>query len=242
MICSLVDRARSARSSPRSAPTRCDRGQRTATPAGSGSTGADAPWPSCSWTSPSSPASGNVYRCEVLHRLAVDPLTPGRELEAGLARDLGRPRAPHAPRAAFSQIITMPDQVEEAAEQGGRRVGPARSPGAHRRAARRPLRATVPRLQAHGQSRVRDAACRRRRCRETGPLPGTSRHWRGARAATRTALDLDVVVAPEAAAPWCGIGVAAGTLASTRVAAGASQPPPARRLASQSTPPYVRRP
>ena len=46
----------------------------------------------------------------------VDPLTRGVDVsDERLAGDLGRPRPPHAPRAAFSQIITMPDQVEEAA-------------------------------------------------------------------------------------------------------------------------------
>lgn len=58
---------------------------------------------------------GNVYRCEVLHRVAVDPLTRGTDLSAEtwqaiwddlvLLMPLGR---------VFGQIITVPDQVEQA--------------------------------------------------------------------------------------------------------------------------------
>ncbi|MGN6780214.1 MAG: Fpg/Nei family DNA glycosylase [Marmoricola sp.] len=58
---------------------------------------------------------GNVSRCEVLHRLAVDPLTRGVDLSEqtwqGIWQDLvllmplGR---------VFGQIITLPDQVEQA--------------------------------------------------------------------------------------------------------------------------------
>ena len=58
---------------------------------------------------------GNVYRCEVLHRLALDPFTPGRDLrersweriwdDLVVLMPLGR---------TFSQILTMPDQVEAA--------------------------------------------------------------------------------------------------------------------------------
>lgn len=69
---------------------------------------------------------GNVYRCEVLHRVAVDPLTPGVDLteqawqeiwdDLVLLMPLGR---------TFSQIITMPDQVEDAAR--ARRSGRARA-------------------------------------------------------------------------------------------------------------------
>ena len=66
---------------------------------------------------------GNVYRCEVLHRLAIDPLTPGRELSAPLWREIWDDLVLLMPLGrAFSQIITMPDQVEEAgrAKRSGR--------------------------------------------------------------------------------------------------------------------------
>ncbi|MGW5242115.1 Fpg/Nei family DNA glycosylase [Monashia sp. NPDC004114] len=69
---------------------------------------------------------GNVYRCEVLHRLALDPLTSGTRLEHAtwsavwddlrLLMPLGR---------TFSQILTMPDQVEAARRL--RRSGRARA-------------------------------------------------------------------------------------------------------------------
>lgn len=69
---------------------------------------------------------GNVYRCEVLHRLALDPLTRGVDLseeawqqvwdDLVLLMPLGR---------TFGQIITMPDQVDEAARL--RRSGRARA-------------------------------------------------------------------------------------------------------------------
>jgi endonuclease-8 len=58
---------------------------------------------------------GNVYRCEILHRHALDPFTPGAELshEAWLAtwQDLVE-LLPLG--VAFSQILTMDDQVEQA--------------------------------------------------------------------------------------------------------------------------------
>lgn len=68
---------------------------------------------------------GNVYRCEVLHRLAVDPLTRGVDLspetwqqiwdDLVLLMPLGR---------VFGQIITIPEQVEQALRL--RRSGRAR--------------------------------------------------------------------------------------------------------------------
>ena len=68
---------------------------------------------------------GNVYRCEVLHRQAVDPLTPGRELTEAAWRDIWSDLVLLMPLGmAFSQIITMPDQVEEATRL--RRSGRAR--------------------------------------------------------------------------------------------------------------------
>lgn len=58
---------------------------------------------------------GNVYRCEVLHRHAIDPLTPGSELshEAWIA--IWSDLVTLLPLGvAFSQILTMDDQVAEA--------------------------------------------------------------------------------------------------------------------------------
>ena len=66
---------------------------------------------------------GNVYRCEVLHRLAVDPLTPGLELSEPVWREIWDDLVLLMPLGrAFSQIITMPDQVEAAlrAKRSGR--------------------------------------------------------------------------------------------------------------------------
>jgi endonuclease-8 len=66
---------------------------------------------------------GNVYRCEVLHRLAVDPLTPGRELSEPIWREIWDDLTLLMPLGrAFSQIITMPDQVDAAlrAKRSGR--------------------------------------------------------------------------------------------------------------------------
>lgn len=58
---------------------------------------------------------GNVYRCEVLHRHAVDPFTPGRELSPELWEALWRDLVELLPLGVkFSQILTMEDQVEEA--------------------------------------------------------------------------------------------------------------------------------
>ena len=58
---------------------------------------------------------GNVYRCEVLHRLAVDPFTRGSELSEPVWREIWEDLRVLMPLGqAFSQIITMPDQVDEA--------------------------------------------------------------------------------------------------------------------------------
>ena len=58
---------------------------------------------------------GNVFRCEVLHRLRLDPFTPGNQLDPldwqAIWADLTR-LMPLG--AAFSQILTMEDQVAEA--------------------------------------------------------------------------------------------------------------------------------
>ena len=60
---------------------------------------------------------GNVYRCEVLFRHRIDPLTPGRELGRRLWDQLWDDLIALLPLgAAFSQILTMQDQVDAAAE------------------------------------------------------------------------------------------------------------------------------
>ena len=69
---------------------------------------------------------GNVYRCEVLHRQAVDPLTPGRDLSPEAWTALWEDLVLLMPLGAtFSQILTMPDQVEAARRL--RRSGRARA-------------------------------------------------------------------------------------------------------------------
>lgn len=68
---------------------------------------------------------GNVYRCEVLHRLAVDPFTPGQDLEPATWDEIWRDLVLLMPLGrTFSQIITMPDQVAAAGRV--RRSGRAR--------------------------------------------------------------------------------------------------------------------
>jgi endonuclease-8 len=58
---------------------------------------------------------GNVYRCEVLHRLGLDPFTPGAELTEESWWDLWSELTRLLPLGvAFSQILTMDDQVIEA--------------------------------------------------------------------------------------------------------------------------------
>jgi endonuclease-8 len=60
---------------------------------------------------------GNVYRCEVLFRHRIDPFTPGRELGRRLWAQLWDDLVTLLPLgAAFSQILTMQDQVDAAAE------------------------------------------------------------------------------------------------------------------------------
>jgi endonuclease-8 len=58
---------------------------------------------------------GNVYRCEVLHRLAIDPFTPGRDLTDDAWWEIWAELTRLLPLgAAFSQILTMDDQLLEA--------------------------------------------------------------------------------------------------------------------------------
>ncbi|GAA6525642.1 DNA-formamidopyrimidine glycosylase family protein [Intrasporangium sp. DVR] len=60
---------------------------------------------------------GNVYRCEVLFRHRVDPLTPGRELGRRLWEEIWDDVVTLLPLGvAFSQILTLQDQVDAAAE------------------------------------------------------------------------------------------------------------------------------
>jgi Formamidopyrimidine-DNA glycosylase len=61
-----------------------------------------------------------VYRCEVLFRHRIDPFTPGRELGRRLWDSLWDDLVALLPLgAAFSQILTMQDQVDAAAELVG---------------------------------------------------------------------------------------------------------------------------
>lgn len=58
---------------------------------------------------------GNVYRCEVLHRQGIDPLTPGIDLTHDAWTAIWGDLVELLPLGvAFSQILTMGDQVEEA--------------------------------------------------------------------------------------------------------------------------------
>ncbi|MBC9820305.1 Fpg/Nei family DNA glycosylase [Terrabacter sp. MAHUQ-38] len=58
---------------------------------------------------------GNVYRCEVLHRLEVDPFTPGRDLDPTTWEQIWQDLVLLMPLGrTFSQIITMPNQVTAA--------------------------------------------------------------------------------------------------------------------------------
>ena len=68
---------------------------------------------------------GNVYRCEVLHRLAVDPLTRGADLSEQSWREIWDDLVLLMPLGrVFGQIITVPDQLEQAIRL--RRSGKAR--------------------------------------------------------------------------------------------------------------------
>ena len=69
---------------------------------------------------------GNVYRCEVLHRLALDPLVPGTALDEETWHDMWDDLVLLMPLGrTFSQILTMPDQVEAARRM--RRSGRAKA-------------------------------------------------------------------------------------------------------------------
>lgn len=60
---------------------------------------------------------GNVYRCEVLFRHRVDPLTRGADLGRRLWQEVWDDLVVLLPLGmAFSQILTMQDQVDAAAE------------------------------------------------------------------------------------------------------------------------------
>ena len=58
---------------------------------------------------------GNVYRCEVLYRHRVDPFRPGKEIRRSTWDAIWADLTRLLPLGvAFNQIITMPDQVEQA--------------------------------------------------------------------------------------------------------------------------------
>ncbi len=58
---------------------------------------------------------GNVYRCEVLHRLQLDPFTPGQGLNLLAWKAIWQDLVMLMPLGvAFSQILTMEDQVADA--------------------------------------------------------------------------------------------------------------------------------
>lgn len=58
---------------------------------------------------------GNVYRCEILHRHALDPFTSGAELSHAAWLAIWHDLVDLLPLGvAFSQILTMDDQIEQA--------------------------------------------------------------------------------------------------------------------------------
>lgn len=58
---------------------------------------------------------GNVYRCEVLHRHRIDPFTAGRDLSVTTWHAIWQDLVELLPLGvAFSQILTMDDQIDEA--------------------------------------------------------------------------------------------------------------------------------
>jgi endonuclease-8 len=63
---------------------------------------------------------GNVYRCEVLHRQRIDPMTQGIDLTHEAWTAIWDDLVELLPLGvAFSQIVTMDDQVEEAKQLVG---------------------------------------------------------------------------------------------------------------------------
>ena len=72
---------------------------------------------------------GNVYRCEVLHRLAVDPLTRGVDLSEQVWREIWDDLVLLMPLGrTFSQIITHARPGEDAARVEAYGPGDERSP------------------------------------------------------------------------------------------------------------------
>jgi len=58
---------------------------------------------------------GNVYRCEVLYRHRVDPFRPGKEIRRSTWDAIWADLSRLLPLGVvFNQIITMPEQVEQA--------------------------------------------------------------------------------------------------------------------------------
>ena len=61
---------------------------------------------------------GNVYRCEVLFRHRVDPFRPGREIRPATWQAIWDDLVALMPLGvAFGQVLTMEDQVAEAAAE-----------------------------------------------------------------------------------------------------------------------------
>lgn len=59
---------------------------------------------------------GNVYRCEVLHRLRIDPFTPGRDLSSAAWQAIWDDLVTLMPLGVvFAQILTIEEDVQEAA-------------------------------------------------------------------------------------------------------------------------------
>src|SRR6476659_3213597 len=74
---------------------------------------------------------GNVYRCELLFRHRVDPFRPGREIRPATWRAMWDDICALMPLGiAAGQIVTMPDQVEEA--QAALAAGQPVEPGERR--------------------------------------------------------------------------------------------------------------
>ncbi len=90
---------------------------------------------------------GNVYRCELLYRHRVDPFRPGREIRRATWRAMWDDICALMPLGiAAGQIVTMPDQVEEA--QAALAAGQPVEPGERRylvyRRAQEPCRSAAP--------------------------------------------------------------------------------------------------
>ena len=112
---------------------------------------------------------GNVYRCELLYRHRVDPFRPGREIRPATWRAMGDDICALMPLGiAAGQIVTMPDQVEEA--QAALAAGQPVEPGERRylvyRRAQEPCRVCSARVRTQvvaGRTLFWCGRCQRRR-------------------------------------------------------------------------------